>query len=201
MCKITRGPLGHGSLTLEWLKMTDRLAAPLWNFGRVHHEEQFYEIILNLGQWFRRKCRLKDFLSIALAGLLFGAAEPFMQFWKWASWGIFMEFGPVFQKKMSFKHISYLEFWQPLCSANLNPLCNLGRRYHEEQFCEIILNLDEWLRRKCRLKIFLIWQPFCQQSVTICAILVEEIMRNNSLKLFEFGSVVQEEMSFQRFLI
>ena len=28
------------------------------NFGRGHYEEQFCEIILNLGQWFRR-CRLK----------------------------------------------------------------------------------------------------------------------------------------------
>ena len=25
----------------------------LWNFGKVHHEDQFCEIILNLGQWFR----------------------------------------------------------------------------------------------------------------------------------------------------
>ena len=25
----------------------------------MHHEEQFFEIILNLGQWFRRKYRLK----------------------------------------------------------------------------------------------------------------------------------------------
>ena len=49
------------------------------NVGRVHYEEQVCEIILNLGQWFRR-CRLKDFLSVALAVLLFGAAEPFMKF-------------------------------------------------------------------------------------------------------------------------
>ena len=33
---------------------------------------------------------LKDFLSGALAVLLFGAAEPFMQLLKMASWGIFM---------------------------------------------------------------------------------------------------------------
>ena len=46
-------------------------------FGRVHHEEQFCEIILS--QWFR-KCCLKDFLSGALAVLLFGGAEPFVQF-------------------------------------------------------------------------------------------------------------------------
>ena len=53
----------------------------LCNFDRVYHEEQFCEIILNLGQWFRR-CRLKDFLSGPLAALLFIGAEPFMQFWK-----------------------------------------------------------------------------------------------------------------------
>ena len=34
---------------------------------------------LNLGQLFRR-CRIKDFLSGALAVFLFGAEEPFMQF-------------------------------------------------------------------------------------------------------------------------
>ena len=58
-------------------------------FGRGYYEEQFCEIILNLGQWFRR-CGLKDFLSEALATLLLGDAEPFMQFWKRASWGTFM---------------------------------------------------------------------------------------------------------------
>ena len=51
----------------------------LCNFGRRYYEEQFYKIILNLGQWFRR-CPLKDFLSGALVALLFGGAEPFMQF-------------------------------------------------------------------------------------------------------------------------
>ena len=28
----------------------------LYNFGRGHHEEYFFEIILNLDQWFRRCC-------------------------------------------------------------------------------------------------------------------------------------------------
>ena len=51
----------------------------LCNFGRGCYEEQFCEIILNLGQWFRR-CRLKDLLSGALVALLFSGAEPFMQF-------------------------------------------------------------------------------------------------------------------------
>ena len=52
----------------------------LCNFGRGHYEEQFYEIIWKLGQWFRRGCGLKDFLSGARAALLFSGAEPFMQF-------------------------------------------------------------------------------------------------------------------------
>ena len=49
------------------------------NFGRGFYEEQFCEIIFNLGQW-NRRCRFKDFLSGALAALLFSGVEPFMQF-------------------------------------------------------------------------------------------------------------------------
>ena len=52
----------------------------LCNFGRGYYEEQFCEIILNLGQ--RLRCHLKNFLSKALAALLFGGVGPFMQFWK-----------------------------------------------------------------------------------------------------------------------
>ena len=66
-------------------------------------------------------------------------------------------------------------------------LCNSGRVHNEEQFCEIILNLDQWIRRRCRLKTFIIKSTggiFARRSGTICAILVECIMRNNSVKLF-----------------
>ena len=38
------------------------------------------EIILNLGQWFRGRCCLKDFLSEALAALMLNGAEPFIIF-------------------------------------------------------------------------------------------------------------------------
>ena len=85
------------------------------------------------------------------------------------------------------KDISYLELWQPLCSVDQNHLCNFGRRCHEVRFCEIILNLYQWFRRKCRLKLFFPWSlcsPFVRRSVTTCAILVKGIMRNNSVKLF-----------------
>ena len=98
-----------------------------------------------------------------------------------------MKFGPVVQEEMSFKDISYLELWQSLCSVDWNHLCNIERRHHKEQPCEIILNLDQWFRRKCSLKVFLIWSsgsPFVQRSVTICAILVGGIKRNNSVIFF-----------------
>ena len=72
---------------------------------------------------------------------------------------------------MPFKDISYLELWGPICSADQNRLCNLV-----EQFCEIILNLNQWFKRKCS------GSPFVKQSRTICAILVEGFTRNNSVK-------------------
>ena len=63
------------------------------------------------GQWFRKRCRLKDLLSGALGALVFSGAEPFMQFWKRASWGTFiwsyMKFGPVVQEEMLFKEKVY----------------------------------------------------------------------------------------------
>ena len=55
---------------------------------------------------------------------------------------------------MSLKDISDLELWQPLSLAGQNHLCTFSRRHHEEQFCEIILNLDRWFRR-FHLKDFL----------------------------------------------
>ena len=51
-----------------------------------HNEKKFCEFILNLGQWFRGRCCLKDFLYGALAALLFSGAKPFMSFSKRASW-------------------------------------------------------------------------------------------------------------------
>ena len=48
------------------------------------HEEQLCDIILNLDQWFR-SCRLQDFLSGALATLMFSGAEQLKH----------LKFGPV----------------------------------------------------------------------------------------------------------
>ena len=85
---------------------------------------------------------------------------------------------------MSLKDISYLELWQPFISVEWNHLCNFGRRHHEQQFCEIILNLDLWFSKSLS-KIFLIWSstgPFVQRNGSICAKLVEGIMTNNPEK-------------------
>ena len=98
-----------------------------------------------------------------------------------------MKFGPLVQGKVSFKDISYLELWRPFCLVGWNHLCKFGKGYYEELFCEIILNLDQLFRRRCLLKIFLIWSsgdPFVQWRGTICAMLAEGIKRNNSVKLF-----------------
>ena len=86
-----------------------------------------------------------------------------------------------------FKCISYLELWQPFCSAERNHLCNFGREYQEEQFCEIYLNLGQWFRSRC-LKRFLIWSsgnPPVQWRGTIYAVLKEGMMGNIHVKLYK----------------
>ena len=49
----------------------------LCNFGRMHHEELFCEIILNFDKLFKDIFRSG---TLALAGLLFGGADLFVQF-------------------------------------------------------------------------------------------------------------------------
>ena len=64
-------------------------------------------------------------------------------------------------------------------------LCNFCREYHVEQFCEIILNLDQWFRR-CHFKDFLprALAALLFEEQTIYAILVEGIMGNIHVNLF-----------------
>ena len=87
---------------------------------------------------------------------------------------------------MSFKDISYLELWRPHCSVERNHLCNFGNRHHKEQFCELILSLDQRFRKRCRLETFLIknsGSPLVQRSEIILTMLVKGIMGNISVKL------------------
>ena len=111
---------------------------------------------------------------------------------------------------MSFKDISCLELWQPLCSVDWNQLCNLGKRHHEEQSCEFILNLDQLFRMKCRFIILNLGQWFNRKSFTryliwssggppvgwirtIYAILQEGIMGNIHVK-YEIWTSGSEEV-------
>ena len=68
---------------------------------------------------------------------------------------------------MSFKDISYLQLWRTF-SAEQNYLCNFGRVYHKEKFCEIIFNLNQWFSR-CRLQDFLpgdlVALVFCSRTI------------------------------------
>ena len=85
---------------------------------------------------------------------------------------------------MSSKDISYLELWRSLCSVELNHLCNISGGYHEEQFPEVILNLNQLFKR-CPLKEFLsralVALMFCRVK-PFFAILVEGIMGNIHMK-------------------
>ena len=49
----------------------------LCKYGSGHYVEHFFEI-LNMEQWFKRKCRSKTFLSRAQVAILFSGAEPFV---------------------------------------------------------------------------------------------------------------------------
>ena len=64
----------------NWRPLCSREQNHLHNFSRGYYEEHLCEIILKLDQWFKRRCRLKDFLSRAPAAVMFSGAEPFMQF-------------------------------------------------------------------------------------------------------------------------
>ena len=69
-----------------------------------------------------------------------------------------LPFGSVAQEDMSFRESSYLEFWQSSGSGG-------------NAFLKVSIILSSG-------------SPFAQRSVTICAIFVESIKRNNSVKLF-----------------
>ena len=66
------------------------------------------------------------------------------------------KFGPVVQEERSFKDIPYLKILQSFCSVLPNHLCNYGSGPYAEHFCEKVLNLEQWFKRKCCLKTFLI---------------------------------------------
>ena len=83
-------------------------------------------------------------------------------------------------QEMSFKDISYLELWQPLCSVEWNHLCNFGRRHLKEQFCEIILILVQEDMFSQDISYLELWWPFCYVEQKHLCNFGRGIMRNNS---------------------
>ena len=53
----------------------------LSSFGRLSSKEHSCIIISKSMHWLRRRNRLKGFLFLALAAIVFNGAEPFEQFW------------------------------------------------------------------------------------------------------------------------
>ena len=84
---------------------------------------------------------------------------------------------------MYFK-IFLFNLWWPFCSAEQNGLCNFGRRQYKEHFCEITLNLDQWLKLLKDISISSSGSHFVQQCGTVCTFLVEGIIRHISVKFF-----------------
>ena len=68
------------------------------------------------------------------------------------------------------------------CSVEWNRLCNFGRKHLRNNF-EFGLVVQEEMSFK-DISYLELWRPLFLRSGTICAILVEGIMRNNSVKLF-----------------
>ena len=84
-----------------------------------------------------------------------------------------------------FKDISYLELLQPFCSVKRKYLCNYSRGYYEEHFFFNYLKFRPVVKGEMSFKdisYLELWQP----SETISAILINGVMRNNSVKLFLF---------------
>ena len=91
------------------------------------------EIILNLGQQFRKRCCFKIFLSLGLANILFGSAKPSGDFCS----------GP-YEEILS---ETILNLGQQLRKKVCNHLDNFGRS-KKENLCGIILNLGPWFSRR-----------------------------------------------------
>ena len=55
---------------------------------------------------------------------------------------------------MSLKDISSIQVWLPSSSAEWNHLGNFERGHYDVYFCEITLNLHQWLKSKYHINIF-----------------------------------------------
>ena len=85
-------------------------------------------------EWFRRRCRLKDFLSGALTVRFLVQQYHLCNFERGHhgeySCEVIWNLDKTVQKEILFIDISYLELWHPFCSAECSHLCNFGRGYY-----------------------------------------------------------------------
>ena len=105
----------------------------------------------------QKKMAFKEIeISRAMRAPLFSRPKPFVHFGRrYHEDENYFEFGPVFQEEIPIKGISYLNIRKPFSSVECNQLCNFGRGYYEEQFCEIILNSGQWYTSRCCSNDFL----------------------------------------------
>ena len=131
----------------------------LCNFGKGHHEKQFYEIILNFDQLFGRRCRLKTFIILSSGGSFIQLSRTNCAIW----------FDSIMRNN-SVKYYFNLDLWfrrrcclniflMPFCSAKQNHQCNFGKRHFWERFCEIILYFDQLSFKD--ISYLQLWWPFC----------------------------------------
>ena len=70
--------------------------------------------------------------------------------------------------------------------------------HNEEQFCETILNLGQWLRRyRLKMSYLELWHPPVRWRRTIYANLKDGIMGSIHVKLYGIWTSGQKEVSFK----
>ena len=117
----------------------------LFNFSRGHNEEQFCEFISNLGQLFRR-CRLKNFLSgvlVAPCSMEQNLKCKLERGHNEHSCADISNLDQLFRRRCCLKIFLICSTGAPFVH-----LCHFGRGLQEEQFCEIILNLNHWFKKR-----------------------------------------------------
>ena len=113
----------------------------------------FVKNILNLDMWFSRCC-FKIFLIYISGGLYIWQSKTIYPI---LVEGIMLNtsvFWSVAREKMYFKDISHPQLWRPLRDRVGQFISLLF--LHLSCLCKIILNLNQVIRRRCHLKIFLI---------------------------------------------
>ena len=122
---------------------------------------------------------------------MFSRAEPFVQFGKRALQATFCEitlnFNQWSSRRCHFKNLVVFALSAILLDERYQLICNFGRGHYGEHSCEFIEKSSQWCGR-CLSKIFLILNTdghfyFVQWIKIVCAILVEDIMRNISVEL------------------